>query len=318
MRPDHGLVVRDRARATRARARWPGRRGRSAARAPSLPPSVLRASPLLRAKHRGTWARLRRAVAPASAPAASSAAHRSRGPRDRVDDVDDGAAARSPGGCRRGRRTRGRGVSRVSTSAGRASAHSAPPARSSIRSQRRAASARSCSATTTARPPSTVARSKSIAASWCATSSPAIGSSSSSSGASWARARARCTRWRSPPDSSAMRTLGERGRVGRRQGARDRVDVGRGLGLQPPEVRQPAQRHRLAHRQRHVRRRVLRQQRRVARDLPARQRRHRRPRQRHAARRRRVQSEQQPQQRRLAGAVGTAQRDQLARRRSRS
>jgi len=109
------------------------------------------------------------------------------------------------------------------------------------------------------------------------------------------------------------RAVRQRGRVGRRQRARDRVDVGGRLGLQPSEVRESAERDRLAHGQRHVRRRVLRQQRRVARDLPPRKRRHRRPCQRHAARRRRVQSEQQPQQRRLAGAVRTAQRHELAR-----
>src|SRR6185436_21173931 len=95
--------------------------------------------------------------------------------------------------------------------------------------------------------------------------------------------------------------LGQRGRVRRRQRARDRIGVGRRLGLQPPEVRQPPQRHRLAHRQRNVGGRILRQQRRPARDLPARQRGQRRARQRHLPRRRRVQAQQQAQQRRLAG-----------------
>ena len=94
-------------------------------------------------------------------------------------------------------------VSRVSTSAGRrvGAQRAVRRAAGSDRSGAPRAPDRAARPAPPARA-STVARSRSIAASWCAMSSPAIGSSSSSSGASCASARARCTRCRSPPDSS--------------------------------------------------------------------------------------------------------------------
>ena len=141
-----------------------------------------------------------------------------------------------------------------------------PPGRSSDRSGAPPATGRGAPPARRARCRRS-ARSRSSACSWCARSRPAIGSSSSRSGASWASARARCTRCRSPPDSSATGRAAERRGVGRLQRALDRLDVGGPLGLKAIEVRQPAERHRLAHAERQIDRRVLRQERRAARDL---------------------------------------------------
>ena len=65
------------------------------------------------------------------------------------------------------------------------------------------------------------------------------------------------------------RPITERHGVGRLQRPLDRLRVGGALRLKALEVRQPAERHRLAHGERQIDRRVLRQERRAAGDLPA-------------------------------------------------
>ena len=81
------------------------------------------------------------------------------------------------------------------------SARMRPASSTSNRSQCRAASVRSWRTTSAAPPRSTNPRSMRIAVSWWSGSRFAVGSSRSTMGACWAKARARCTRCSSPEES---------------------------------------------------------------------------------------------------------------------
>ena len=95
--------------------------------------------------------------------------------------------------------------SSVSTSAGAPSATTRPSRSATSRSQAAAARLRSWSTATTQSPPRAASRAISMAATWWARSRKAVGSSSSSTRGSCARARAKKTRRRSPPERASTR-----------------------------------------------------------------------------------------------------------------
>ncbi len=165
------------------------------------------------------------------------------------------------------------------------------------------ASDKSCRTLTTVTPVATCRRSNCASAIWCGGSRCVVGSSSRSSGASTAIARARKTRWRSPPESSCRRRLlpGEALGVGH-----DLIDARFVRGARRAEqalAREPAEAHDFAYRQLAGCFALLRQPRQSRRALAARERAQRHAVEQHLAAVGRQQSGHDAQQGRLAGAV---------------